>query len=79
MRIIAVLAFATIALSGCTVFQDDIYKAQAGYYLSDNFDAVEAAIHDEFTERFGEARVAFHRRSRGVERPIPIAVDQRDR
>jgi hypothetical protein len=45
------------ALSGCTFFQDDIYKAQAGYYWSDDFDSVEAAIHDEFADRFGEGAV----------------------
>ena len=59
MKRIAILfaVAATVALSGCTVFQDDIYKAQAGYYLSDDFSSVEDAIHDEFAERFGEHAV----------------------
>ena len=48
---------AAVVLSGCTVFQDDIYKAQAGYYLSDDFSSVEAAIHDEFADRFGKDAV----------------------
>lgn len=45
---------AVIMLSGCTVFQDDIYKLQAGYYGSSAFDDVEGAIQAEFAERFGE-------------------------
>lgn len=50
-------AAAFLALSGCTLFQDDVYKAQAGYYMSDNFASVEDAIHDEFAERFGKDAV----------------------
>lgn len=52
--VLLLAATAAIALSGCTMFQDDIYKAQAGHYMSDSFDSVEAAIHDEFAERFGK-------------------------
>lgn len=52
-----VAAVALIALSGCTVFQDDVYKLQAGYYGSDGYDAVEAAIYEEFSDRFGEENV----------------------
>ena len=45
------------ALSGCTFFQDDVYKLQAGYYASDDFSSVEQAIHDTFAEKFGEENV----------------------
>lgn len=56
--IFALLAvFALVSLTGCTMFQDDIYKAQAGYYLSDGYDAVDAAIYNEFADRFGEGAV----------------------
>jgi hypothetical protein len=55
--VLLLAATAALALSGCTMFQDDIYKAQAGYYLSDSFDSVEDAIHDEFAERFGKEAV----------------------
>lgn len=48
---------AAFALSGCTMFQDDVYKAQAGYYMSDDFSSVEDAIHDEFADRFGKEAV----------------------
>jgi uncharacterized protein YkwD len=59
MRTVALSVIVATAclLSGCTVFQDDIYKAQAGYYWSDDFSSVEQAIHDEFAERFGENAV----------------------
>ena len=58
-KVLAVLfVAAAFAASGCTVFTDDIYKAQAGYYFSNEFDQVEAAIHDEFEARFGEVRRA---------------------
>lgn len=50
-------ASALLSLSACTVFQDDIYKVQSGHYMSDSFDAVEAAIHDEFADRYGENNV----------------------
>lgn len=49
-------AAATFVLGGCTFFQDDVYKLQAGS-ASDEYDAVENAIHDEFAARFGESRV----------------------
>ncbi|MCA8912535.1 MAG: hypothetical protein KDB82_12585 [Planctomycetes bacterium] len=48
---------AAFALSGCTFFQDDVYKAQAGYYLSDDFGSVENAIHDELADRYGKEAV----------------------
>lgn len=48
---------AAFALSGCTFFQDDVYKLQAGYYASDDFGSVEQAIHDTFAEKFGEENV----------------------
>jgi hypothetical protein len=59
MRTVLMLfAVATaFALSGCTFFQDDIYKAQAGYYWSGDFESVEEAIHDEFADRFGKEAV----------------------
>ncbi|MBX3473544.1 MAG: membrane lipoprotein lipid attachment site-containing protein [Planctomycetes bacterium] len=56
----AVILFAAVALltlSGCTMFQDDIYKAQAGYYLSDSYAGVDNAIKEEFVARFGKERV----------------------
>lgn len=56
-KIFAVLAFAAVLMSGCTVFQDDVYKLQAGYYGSDAFDRTEDAIYEEFKARFGEGRV----------------------
>lgn len=55
--LILLVAAATVMLSGCTFFQDDIYKVQAGYYGSSSFDGVDAAIHDEFVARFGKERV----------------------
>ncbi|MBZ0136548.1 MAG: hypothetical protein K8I27_09265 [Planctomycetes bacterium] len=48
---------AAFALSGCTFFQDDIYKVQAGYYASDDFSSVEQAIHDTLAEKFGKENV----------------------
>jgi hypothetical protein len=48
---------AAVALSGCTFFQDDVYKAQAGYYFSDDFASVESAIHDELADRYGDNAV----------------------
>jgi len=48
---------AAFALSGCTFFQDDVYKLQAGYYASDSFGGVEQAIHDTFADKFGEENV----------------------
>jgi hypothetical protein len=48
---------AAFALPGCTFFQDDVYKLQAGYYASDDFSSVEQAIHDTFAERFGKENV----------------------
>ena len=48
---------AAFALSGCTFFQDDVYKLQAGYYASDDFSSVESAIHDTFAEKFGKENV----------------------
>ena len=48
---------AAFALSGCTFFQDDVYKLQAGYYASDDFSSVEQAIHDTFAEKFGKEAV----------------------
>ncbi|MEZ5993742.1 MAG: hypothetical protein R3E76_15520 [Planctomycetota bacterium] len=48
---------AAFALSGCTFFQDDIYKVQAGHSLSDDFATVEGAIHDELAETFGKEAV----------------------
>lgn len=57
----AVFLVAAVALlmlsSGCTFFQDDIYKAQAGYYWSDSYAGVDDAIKEEFTARFGKDRV----------------------
>ena len=44
-------------LSGCTVFQDDIYKLQAGQYGSSGFDKVDDAIGAEFKSRFGKEMV----------------------
>jgi hypothetical protein len=57
MKLSAMLlaAIALFILGGCTVFTDDLYKAQAGYY--GGADHVDAAIHDEFVARFGENRV----------------------
>lgn len=52
-----VAAVALLMLSGCTFFQDDIYKAQAGYYWSDSYAGVDAAIKEEFEARFGKERV----------------------
>ncbi|MBX3459604.1 MAG: hypothetical protein KF696_06505 [Planctomycetes bacterium] len=59
MRTLLALAAlaAVFVMSGCTVFQDDIYKMQAGYYFSGSFDAVDQAIHDEMVARFGKDRV----------------------
>ncbi|MCC7508835.1 MAG: hypothetical protein IT464_05640 [Planctomycetes bacterium] len=48
---------AVFLMCGCTVFQDDIYKMQAGYYFSGSFDAVDTAIHDAMAEKFGKDRV----------------------
>lgn len=57
-RIALLLAVAAgFALSGCTMFQDDVYKLQAGYYASDSFAGVEDAIHAELSERFGKEAV----------------------
>ena len=57
-RFALLIAVATaVMLSGCTFFQDDIYKAQAGYYFSDGYASVEDAIHEEFVARFGEGSV----------------------
>lgn len=56
LSLLAVVATA-LMLSGCTFFQDDIYKAQAGYYFSDGYASVEDAIHDEFVSRFGQGSV----------------------
>lgn len=56
----AVFLFAAVAmlmLSGCTFFQDDLYKAQAGYYWSDSYAGVDNAIKEEFVARFGKERV----------------------
>jgi hypothetical protein len=59
MKSVALLVTVATAclLSGCTFFQDDVYKAQAGHYWSDDFSSVEAAIHDELAERFGKEAV----------------------
>lgn len=48
---------AAFALSGCTFFQDDIYKVQAGHSMSDDFSSVEGAIHDELASRYGKESV----------------------
>jgi len=57
MKLLAMLAgmLAALSLGACTVFTDDLYKAQAGYY--GGYGDVEDAIHDELVARFGEARV----------------------
>lgn len=57
MKRFVLLSAATLLvfLSGCTVFQDDLYKAQAGHY--GGYGGVDDAIHTEFVARFGEARV----------------------
>ncbi|MCC6464548.1 MAG: hypothetical protein IT463_04325 [Planctomycetes bacterium] len=54
-RAVLLLAVAVAGLvSGCTMFQDDVYKLQAGYYASDSYDGVDNAIHDEFVAKFGK-------------------------
>lgn len=55
--ILAVLAVATILLSGCTVFTDDVYRLQSGQWGSSAYGAVDHAIHEEFKAKFGEDRV----------------------
>jgi hypothetical protein len=57
MKLSAMLlaAIALVSLGGCTLFTDDLYKAQAGYYGGS--DHVDEAIRDEFVARFGEGRV----------------------
>jgi hypothetical protein len=50
------LVSAALFASGCTVFTDDLYKAQSGMY-GDDFHSVDRAIYDEFRERFGDERV----------------------
>jgi hypothetical protein len=53
--ILSIFALAAFAVSGCTFFQDDIYRAQAGYHSS-GYGLIEDAIHAEFSDRFGEDR-----------------------
>lgn len=53
---LAVLA-AVFVTCGCTMFQDDVNKMQAGYYFSGSFEAVDQAIHEEMVARFGKERV----------------------
>ncbi len=48
---------AMFLLSGCTVFQDDVYKLQSGYYASGGYAAVEDAIYEEFSARYGKESV----------------------
>ena len=57
-RLLVLLAVVSaLALSGCTVFQDDIYKLQTGQYGAGGFDRVEDAIEAEFKSRFGKEMV----------------------
>ncbi|MHC4840259.1 MAG: hypothetical protein ACYTDT_04755 [Planctomycetota bacterium] len=59
MKKIFVLLFAVagvIVLNGCTLFQDDLYKAQAGQH-NDNQAAVDEAIKESLIAEFGKAAV----------------------